>query len=109
MIIKLYLPGRMRLSLGKNNNKGTTGNEIHYIGGSEVLPPPLEGEEENRAINGLETEYASEARALLIEHNLRLVVYIAKNKGMISPALLISARLKSTVQLSRFIIAVSSL
>ncbi|MDE6910676.1 MAG: RNA polymerase sporulation sigma factor SigE [Lachnospiraceae bacterium] len=78
MIIKLYLPGKMRLSLGKKNNKSAVGNEIHYIGGSEVLPPPLEGEEENRAINGLETEYANEARALLIEHNLRLVVYIAK-------------------------------
>lgn len=78
MIIKLYLPGKMRLSLGKINNKNAVGNEIHYIGGSEVLPPPLEGEEENRAINGLETEYANEARALLIEHNLRLVVYIAK-------------------------------
>ena len=79
MIIKLYLPGKMRLSLGKkSNNKNAVGNEIHYIGGSEVLPPPLESEEENRAINGLETEYANEARALLIEHNLRLVVYIAK-------------------------------
>ena len=78
MIIKLYLPGKMRLSFGKNKNKNAVGNEIHYIGGSEVLPPPLEGEEENRAINGLETEYANEARALLIEHNLRLVVYIAK-------------------------------
>ena len=78
MIIKLYLPGKMRLSLGKNNNKNAAGNEIHYIGGSEVLPPPLESEEENRAINGLETECANEARALLIEHNLRLVVYIAK-------------------------------
>lgn len=78
MIIKLYLPGKMRLSFGKNKNKNDTGNEIHYIGGSEVLPPPLEGEEENRAINGLETESANEARALLIEHNLRLVVYIAK-------------------------------
>lgn len=78
MIIKLYLPGKMRLCLGKNSSKGIAGNEIHYIGGSEVLPPPLEGEEENRAINGLETEYANEARALLIEHNLRLVVYIAK-------------------------------
>lgn len=82
MIIKLYLPGKMRISFGKNKNKNkginTVGNEIHYIGGSEVLPPPLEGEEENRAINGLETEDANEARALLIEHNLRLVVYIAK-------------------------------
>ena len=78
MILKLYLPGKMRLSLSKINPKGAAGNEIHYIGGSEVLPPPLEGEEENNAINGLETEYANEARALLIEHNLRLVVYIAK-------------------------------
>lgn len=78
MIIKLYLPGKIRLSLAKNVNKNAAGNEIHYIGGSEVLPPPLESEEENEAINGLETERASEARALLIEHNLRLVVYIAK-------------------------------
>ena len=79
MIIKLYLPGKMRLSLGKKSNvANAAANEILYIGGSEVLPPPLEGEEENRAINGLETERASEARALLIEHNLRLVVYIAK-------------------------------
>ena len=78
MILKLYLPGKMRLFLSKINPKGAAGNEIHYIGGSEVLPPPLEGEEENNAINGLETEYANEARALLIEHNLRLVVYIAK-------------------------------
>ena len=79
MIIKLYLPGKMRLSLGKKSNvANAAANEILYIGGSEVLPPPLESEEENRAINGLETERASEARALLIEHNLRLVVYIAK-------------------------------
>lgn len=78
MILKLYLPGKMRLSFGKNNLKNAVGNEIHYIGGSEVLPPPLESEEENRAISKLETEHANEARALLIEHNLRLVVYIAK-------------------------------
>ena len=78
MILKLYLPGKLSLSFGKNFLKNAVGNEIHYIGGSEVLPPPLEGEEENRAINGLETEHANEARTLLIEHNLRLVVYIAK-------------------------------
>ncbi len=78
MILKLYLPGKLRLSFGKNFLKNAVGNEIHYIGGSEVLPPPLEWKEENRAINGLETEHANEARTLLIEHNLRLVVYIAK-------------------------------
>lgn len=83
MVLKLYLPNRMRLSIGKNNNRYSNRNinerqEIHYIGGSEILPPPLDAEEENRAINSLETERASEARATLIEHNLRLVVYIAK-------------------------------
>lgn len=62
MIIKLYLPGKMRLTLWKKNIKNAVGNEIHYIGGSEVLPPPLESEDENRAINGLETEHANEAR-----------------------------------------------
>ncbi len=52
--------------------------DIHYIGGTEVLPPPLEAEEENAAILKLETEDAEAARKELIEHNLRLVVYIAK-------------------------------
>ena len=52
--------------------------EIHYIGGAEVLPPPLEVEEENKAIMKLGTSDSEEARKLLIEHNLRLVVYIAK-------------------------------
>ena len=52
--------------------------EIHYIGGNDVLPPPLDAEEENEAIRNLETEKAEDAKKLLIEHNLRLVVYIAK-------------------------------
>ncbi len=42
------------------------------------MPPPLEGERERKAIEELGTEEDGEARALLIEHNLRLVVYIAK-------------------------------
>ena len=52
--------------------------DIHYIGGTEVLPAPLEAEEENDAILKLGTEYEEEAKKKLIEHNLRLVVYIAK-------------------------------
>lgn len=52
--------------------------EIHYIGGNDVLPPPLSSEEENAAIANLETDEAEDAKKLLIEHNLRLVVYIAK-------------------------------
>ncbi len=55
----------------------TDADEFFYIGGSDVLPPPLSAEEEKDLLiqfdNGSE-----EARAILIERNLRLVVYIAK-------------------------------
>jgi len=52
--------------------------EVFYIGGSEILPPPLEAEEENAALLKMTAERDEEARKKLIEHNLRLVVYIAK-------------------------------
>ena len=52
--------------------------DIHYIGGTEVLPPPLDIAEENKRIAQLGTEDETRAKALLIEHNLRLVVYIAR-------------------------------
>ncbi len=54
--------------------------EVWYIGGADVLPTPLEAEQENACIeklSGSDAE-AQEAKSLLIEHNLRLVVYIAK-------------------------------
>ena len=52
--------------------------DIHYIGGSEVLPAPLAGEEEAEAISDLGSKDNEQAKKVLIEHNLRLVVYIAK-------------------------------
>lgn len=52
-------------------------NEIFYIGGSDTLPPPLSAEEEKAAMEGTMAGRV-EDRNLLIEHNLRLVVYIAK-------------------------------
>ncbi|MBB2182716.1 RNA polymerase sporulation sigma factor SigE [Lachnospiraceae bacterium MD1] len=52
--------------------------EIHYIGGAEVLPPPLDPVKEAEAISELGTERDSEIKSILVEHNLRLVVYIAK-------------------------------
>lgn len=52
--------------------------DIHYIGGAEVLPPPLELERESQVIGALGTDSEEEAKSILIEHNLRLVVYIAK-------------------------------
>lgn len=50
---------------------------VHYIGGSETLPPPLSKEEESRLLLKLASDGAA-VRKTLIEHNLRLVVYIAK-------------------------------
>ncbi|MCQ2549471.1 MAG: RNA polymerase sporulation sigma factor SigE [Lachnospiraceae bacterium] len=52
--------------------------DIHYIGGPDVLPPPLKVEEENQVLADLGSEADTKARSILIEHNLRLVVYIAK-------------------------------
>jgi len=52
-------------------------SDIHYINGSDTLPPPLSREEEEAVFRGLE-ENDSSARNKLIVHNLRLVVYIAK-------------------------------
>ncbi len=79
MILKVAIPGKMQFKIIRRENvllrkKG----EIHYIGGAEVLPPPLELEQESQVINDLGTEVDAEAKATLIEHNLRLVVYIAK-------------------------------
>jgi len=65
------IPNLLSLLLGRYG-------EIHYIGGSEVLPAPLTTEEETEAIEELFSEDPTKAKALLVEHNLRLVVYIAK-------------------------------
>ncbi len=50
---------------------------LFYIGGSDILPPPLKGQQEQDALEGLE-QGNEDAKQLLIEHNLRLVVYIAR-------------------------------
>ncbi len=52
--------------------------EIHYIGGSEILPPPLDAKQEGELLSKLGTVGEAEAKSVLIERNLRLVVYIAK-------------------------------
>ncbi len=52
--------------------------ELYYIGGNDILPAPLEPQREAYVISKLGTEQDKDAKALLIEHNLRLVVYIAK-------------------------------
>ena len=52
--------------------------EVFYIGGNDVLPAPLEPKREAFILQKLGTGQEEEAKSVLIEHNLRLVVYIAK-------------------------------
>lgn len=52
-------------------------NTVYYIGGTDVLPPPLKGQEENEALISLE-QGSVDAKQKLIEHNLRLVVFLAR-------------------------------
>lgn len=56
---------------------GIKSEEVYYIGGSEALPPPLTREEEDFLLDRL-PQGDSAVRAMLIERNLRLVVYIAR-------------------------------
>lgn len=80
MIFKVALPGKIQFKITRREPAFLMSRqgEIHYIGGTDILPPPLETDKENEIINDLGTEYEDEAKSLLIEHNLRLVVYIAK-------------------------------
>lgn len=80
MVFKVAIPGKIQFKLYRREPGFLLSRQgdIHYIGGAEVLPPPLEVEKENAVISDLGTEYEDEAKSILIEHNLRLVVYIAK-------------------------------
>ena len=80
MFVKVAVPQQFKLRVIPDIKSLIfgSGREIHYIGGTEVLPPPLEGAHEKEMIRELGTERAEEAKKTLIEHNLRLVVYIAK-------------------------------
>lgn len=59
---------------------------LFYIGGSDLLPAPLKGEEERTALAGLE-QGDELAKQRLVEHNLRLVVYIARRFENVSTGL----------------------
>ena len=80
MIIKVAVPHQFKLKVIPDFRTlfFPDKRDIHYIGGSEILPAPLETEEEARQIRRLGTEEEEQAKKILIEHNLRLVVYIAK-------------------------------
>ena len=68
MIIKRIIEALRRLF---------TRQAVYYIGGSEILPPPLSAEEEAAAVTACQAG-DEHARSMLIEHNLRLVVFLAR-------------------------------
>lgn len=80
MILKVSMPGKFKFRILRREGSllFSKQGDIHYIGGTEVLPPPLMDEQESEMIRELGTDGEDEAKAVLIEHNLRLVVYIAK-------------------------------
>ena len=80
MVIKVAVADRFRFKMVPSiKNLYMLGSkEVHYIGGAEVLPAPLDTDEEKNVLAMLKTEDDDYAKKMLIEHNLRLVVYIAK-------------------------------
>ncbi len=80
MLLKISMPSKFQFRVISDfrsiifKHRG----DIHYIGGAEVLPAPLDPREEAEVIGRLGTEYDTQVKTILVEHNLRLVVYIAK-------------------------------
>lgn len=80
MVVKVAVQDRFQFKMIPTfkNMMFLNQGDVHYIGGTDVLPAPLEADEEARAIADLGGEFDKQAKSELIEHNLRLVVYIAK-------------------------------
>ena len=80
MVIKAVVPNQFHLKMVPSfrtvlfQREG----EVHYIGGADILPAPLNSKEEAAVLHELGTGQDARAKSTLIEHNLRLVVYIAK-------------------------------
>ena len=80
MFIKVSVPGQFRLKMMPSFRSFLMhrDGEVHYIGGTDILPAPFDSVREAEVLRKFGTSEDKEARSALIEHNLRLVVYIAK-------------------------------
>lgn len=79
-MMNLVVPGKWKWKIISNAKTFLfpEAREVYYIGGADVLPAPLDAKEEAETIAEIGTETEQRAKKILIEHNLRLVVYIAK-------------------------------
>lgn len=75
---KIHMAARLKCAEMILRLKGLIDDEVYYIGGSETLPAPLTPQEEAELLARLGTEEDERVKTTLIEHNLRLVVYIAR-------------------------------
>ena len=80
MLLRICVPNRFQFRMMQDFRHFLfhPGSDIHYIGGAEILPEPLDSQAEAECIRKLRNEQDETARNTLVEHNLRLVVYIAK-------------------------------
>ena len=80
MLLRICVPNRFQFRMMQDFRHFLfhPGSDIHYIGGAEILPEPLDAQAEAECIRKLRNEQDETARNTLVEHNLRLVVYIAK-------------------------------
>ena len=74
MIVKIAVPQRFqfKLAAGFGDVMFHKPGDTHYIGGTEVLPAPLEPEAEQELLSMFGKENEGKAKSILIEHNLRL-------------------------------------
>ena len=75
---KIHMAARLKCAEMILRLKGLIDDEVYYIGGSETLPAPLTPQEEAELLARLGTEEDERVKTTLIEHNLRLAVYIAR-------------------------------
>lgn len=77
-VMAVSLGRQMQMHAAGRQKAGECPEDIHYIGGNEVLPTPLNAEEEANLLLRLGTAEDIHVKSVLIERNLRLVVYIAR-------------------------------
>ena len=86
MFIKVSVPGQFRLKMMPSFRSFLMhrDGEVHYIGGTDILPAPFDSVREAEVLRKFGTSEDKEARSALIEHNLRLVEQIDERTGEIS-------------------------
>ena len=84
MVFKVAMPGRFQFKIYRREAGFLTGRQgdVHYIGGSEVLPPPLEADKENAVISDLGTEYENKKVYCILSGDEIIVIEFIPLRGI---------------------------